>query len=195
MGGSWSIARDSPRCEARRRRRGLGRDDRLEKPAPGPPGSLWRSIAGAVHGSCPGSQSKNLLASVYGASPAWRLVDSGEHPSGPDYRALVRTDASRARALTPRICRQPKARSGAPAPRLCDGVGAAGRPRDASTKRGAPSAPRGVPPAPPFLANISPAQCLQAEWRHGVGRHARQMRGERVRTCKDLLVRSKPVRA
>ena len=31
----------------------------------------------------------------------------------------------------------------------------------------------------------------KAEWGHGVGRHARQMRGEIVSTCKKLRVRSK----
>jgi hypothetical protein len=30
------------------------------------------------------------------------------------------------------------------------------------------------------------ASALQAKWGHGVGRHARQMRGEIVSTCKDL---------
>jgi hypothetical protein len=40
----------------------------------------------------------------------------------------------------PRICRQPKATSAAPAARLCDGVGSAGRPRAASPKRRSPQA-------------------------------------------------------
>jgi len=30
------------------------------------------------------------------------------------------------------------------------------------------------------------ASALQAKWGHGVGRQARQMRGEIVSTCKDL---------
>ena len=38
------------------------------------------------------------------------------------------------------------------------------------------------------------ASALQAEWGHGVGRHARQMRGEIVSTCKDLRVRSRSLR-
>jgi hypothetical protein len=35
------------------------------------------------------------------------------------------------------------------------------------------------------------ASAVQAEWGHGVGRHARQMRGEIVSTCKKLRVRSR----
>ena len=38
------------------------------------------------------------------------------------------------------------------------------------------------------------ASALQAEWGHGVGRHARQMRGEIVSTCKKLRVRSRSLR-
>jgi hypothetical protein len=38
------------------------------------------------------------------------------------------------------------------------------------------------------------ASALQAKWGHGVGRHARQMRGEIVSTCKELPVRSKSSR-
>jgi len=38
------------------------------------------------------------------------------------------------------------------------------------------------------------ASRLQAEWWHGVGRHARQMRGEIVRTRKNLRVRSRSLR-
>ena len=38
------------------------------------------------------------------------------------------------------------------------------------------------------------ASALQAKWGHGVGRHARQMRGEIVSTCKNLRVRSRSLR-
>jgi hypothetical protein len=119
-------------------------------------------------------------------------------------------------ASPPRICRQ-TATNGAPAPEGtrpsgCAVGGVAGRPRAPSrapqtTGRGAqrtrlrrgrprfcpPRAKlRGGPPAPPSFGKRTPrASRLQAEWGHGVGRHARQMRGEIVSTCKKLRVRSR----
>ena len=54
---------------------------------------------------------------------------------------------------------------------------------------------RGEPPAPPSFGNATlKALHSQAEWGHGVGRHARQMRGEIVSTCKELRVRSRSLR-
>jgi hypothetical protein len=82
-----------------------------------------------------------------------------------------------------------------PSARLCDGVGSAGRPR-------APSLPEPSPLGDGYkerprlrlaLAMLdASASALQAKWGHGVGRQARQMRGEIVSTCKELRVRSKP---
>jgi hypothetical protein len=48
----------------------------------------------------------------------------------------------------------------------------------------------GEPPAPPSFGTARRfASAVQAEWGHGVGRHARQMRGEIVSTGKTLRVR------
>ena len=113
----------------------------------------------------------------------------------------------------PRICRQtaherrPSARRNPPQrvrcrrrsrPTPCAQPSTAAQARSAAfaPRRGGrrfcpPRQNRGGPPAPPALANARSASRLQAEWGHGVGRHARQMRGEIVSTCKELRVRSK----
>jgi hypothetical protein len=98
--------------------------------------------------------------------------------------------------------------------RLCDGVGScrptpcaqpsttasgeerSGRANGADAERGFAlwAKLRGGPPAPPSFANVRQALHSKAEWGHGVGRHARQMRGEIVSTCKELRVRSRSLR-
>jgi len=132
-----------------------------------------------------------------------------------DPTRLGRVILRSARALPPRICRQTAHRSApqrgrAPAPA---GVRSAAEPPDPvrpaehrSTARSAAAAPAartprsfapraklcGGPPAPPSFGECTPwALHSQAEWGHGVGRHARQMRGEIVSTCKTLQVRSR----
>ena len=111
----------------------------------------------------------------------------------------------------PAFVGSPKQGASALAARLCDGVGPrAARPRAANPSteplrgegtglRPAPSlaTASGGPPAPPSFGKRQMPQhlCrLQAEWRHGVGRHARQMRGDILRTCNNLRVRSRSQR-
>ena len=81
-----------------------------------------------------------------------------------------------------------------PSARLCDGVGSAGRPRAPSLLEPPPLG-GGYKERPRLRLALAmldaPAAALQAKWGHGVGRQARQMRGEIVSTCKDLRVRSK----
>ena len=112
----------------------------------------------------------------------------------------------------PAFVGSPKQRA-RPSARLCDGVGSAGRPRAPSRApqqpaRSAADAPLArtaavLPPSAKHaespqlrlaLANARQALHSKAEWGHGVGRHARQMRGEIVSTCKELRVRSRSPR-
>jgi hypothetical protein len=78
------------------------------------------------------------------------------------------------------------------APERAVGTGfRAGRPRATSQPLSAPLATdTREAPALPF-ANQAFGYDLQAKWWHGVGRRARQKRGDIVRTSKDLRVRSR----
>jgi hypothetical protein len=104
-----------------------------------------------------------------------------------------------ARTLIPRVNYPPafvgSPKQGArPSARLCDGVGCAARPRAPSLQEPSPLGD-GYKESPRLRLALAmldaPASALQAKWGHGVGRQARQMRGEIVSTCKDLRVRSK----
>jgi len=72
----------------------------------------------------------------------------------------------------------------------------AGRPRATSPKRRSRKAEAAEGPQLRHALAMLDAQAsaLQAKWGHGVGRHARQMRGEIVRTQKNLRVRSRSLR-
>ena len=99
-------------------------------------------------------------------------------------------------AKLPPLLSEPKARSRAPARRLCDGVRR--KPADPGPPARSPEQSEGRRRVASFaedgMVRFPKAyrpEDLHSKWRHGVGRHARQMRGEIVSTCKELRVRSK----
>ena len=184
----------------------------------GPPGMPVVGCCRRGTWSCPG-----MLSEHPGSSLEYipRPRGSGVHSAPNQIRtrlcecrgAPATKPKSTCAALPPRICRQPKARSVRPRRRDYATASARG-PADPVPSTRAPKPPggrehraacpapslataSGGPPAPPSFGKRQMPQhlCrLQAEWRHGVGRHARQMRGDIMRTCKNLRVRRRSQR-